>query len=328
MIANSLDNKGKGVICKVIPDADAPTDENGNRAEIIVDGRSITKRSNPGRAYEQFYNAASRDLSHKIRKQAGFENFHIDPTKLQVAKVLQDKEFVESAWTQILSFYKMIAPVLHQLLVDDPDHERHVGAVLRDKIYLLIPTDNPVNNLEAANELKGSEYCPHIGPVTYRDDAGNMVTTETKVLIGSQYFILLEKTGEDWSGVASARTNHYGVAAKLNNFDKHTSPGRQAPIRGLGESETRSFIAVVGPEETAALLDRSNSPTKHSHICENIIEAEFPTNIDSVVDESVVPMGTSRPVIFVNHMFACRGTELVYADDNDNGSMNNAGHQG
>lgn len=214
-----------------------------------------------------------------------------------------------------MAYYGIVAPLQREMMVNDPDHHSHVASVLRDGIYLYIPPDNPVNNLEMAKQLQRSEFCPHYGPVTYTDNAGRRVTTNGPVLIGSMYMILLEKTGEDWSSVASVKTQHFGVPAKLNNYDKQTSPGRQAPVRGLGESETRSFISTVGPEGTMELLDQSNNPETHREVTRSILKADHPSNIEHVVDRRKVPFGGSRPVGFVNHLLACRGLKFTHRPD-------------
>jgi len=304
---------GKGVDCKTLPDKDMPIDENGNRADVVIYGGSTVKRMNFGRMYEQFINAASRDLTHRLRKACGLEP-HLPPTAYQLTQ-LKGEQCIEWCWERLMAYYGIVAPLQLEMMKNDSDHHRHVASVLKDGIYLYIPPDNPVNNLAMAKALRDSEFCPHYGLVTYTDNAGHRVNTSGPVLIGSLYMILLEKTGEDWSSVASVKTQHFGVPAKLNNYDKQTSPGRQAPVRGLGESETRSFISTVGPEGTMELLDQSNNPETHREVTRSILQAKYPSNIEQVVDRKKVPFGGSRPVGFVNHLLACRGLKFVNGPD-------------
>jgi hypothetical protein len=325
-VTNQLD-KTKGVVCAVRNNEDMPTDEHGNRADAVIYGISTVKRMNFGRFYEQFINAASRDLLHRMREQAGLQP-KIKPTAYQLKQLESNEALIDDLWGQLMRYYEIVAPLQHDLLIDDPDHWRHVRSVLADEggyhdgIYLWVPPDNPVNNLAMAKALMESEFRPHYGPVTYRDNAGEMVTTVNPVLIGSLYMIMLEKTGEDWSGVASVKTNHFGVPAKLNNYDKQTSPGRQAPVRALGESETRSYISTVGAQATMELLDQSNNHATHSNAIENIIKAPKPTNIDKVVDRKKVPFGGSRPVALVRHVLNCRGIRFVYRSDHTDDNPN------
>lgn len=292
-----------------------PVDENGNRAEVVIYGGSTIKRMNIGRMYEQFLNAASRDLCHRLRKACGLDA-KLTPTTYQLAQ-LQDADTIEWCWEKLMAYYRIVAPLQYDMLMVDNDHRRHVCSVLKEGIFLYIPPDNPVNNLEMVKAIRDSEFCPHYGPVTYRDNAGKEVVTSGPVLIGSLYMILLEKTGDDWSGVASVKTQHFGVPAKLNNYDKQTAPGRQAPVRGLGESETRLFTTVVGPEATMELLDQSNNPESHRAATRSVLKAPHPSNIDRVVPRDTVPLGNSRPVGFVSHLLECRGLKFVYRQDQD-----------
>lgn len=309
---------GKGVDCKtVLKDEDMPTDENGNRTDVVIYGGGSIKRMNMGRFYEHYLNACSRDLTHRIRKAFGMDP-HTPPITMQLIQAKNNAEMVNWAWNKLLDYYQIVAPRQYALLCHDAEPERHaryVMEVLRAGIYLWIPPDNPVDNLEMAKCLMASEFAAHYGKVTYRDNAGRLVTTNQNVLIGSMYMILLEKTGDDWSGAASVKTQHFGVPAKLNASDKQTTPGRQAPVRGLGESETRSFVTYVGPEPTMELLDQSNNPQTHRAVVEAILNAPQPTNIDKVVDRQQIPFGGSRPVCLANHINMCRGIEFVYKPD-------------
>lgn len=305
---------GKGVACKVMPDDQMPRDANGNIAHLVVYGNARVKRMNMGGLYEQFINAASRDLTHRLRREAGLQP-KIPPTAYQLAQLREQPELLQRQFDTLMRYYEIVAPLQYDLLLNDPDPGRHVLRVLKDGVYLYIPPDNPVDNLEMAKALKESEFCPHYGPVTYVDANGQTVTTKDPVLIGSLYILLLEKTGEDWSGVASVKTNHFGVPAKLNNYDKHTSPGRQQTVRALGESESRSYVCTVGPWATMELLDQSNSPDSHKERVETILKAPKPANIERSVDRTKIPLGGSRPVALVNHLLNCRGVRFVYTPE-------------
>ena len=293
-----------------------PVDKNGNRADVIIYGGSTIKRTNFGRMYEHFINAASRDLLHRLRKAWGIDP-HMVPTRHQLNSVQDSDNFalVEWSWALLMGYYAIVAPLQYDMMETHPDTRQHIKSVLADGIYLYVPPNNPVDNLAMANALKNSEYCPDLGPVTYIDNAGREVTTEENVLIGGLYMILLEKTGEDWSGVASVKTQHFGVPAKLNNHDKQTTPGREAPVRGLGESETRSFVTVVGPKPTMELLDQSNNPESHREAVRTLLNARTPSAIEQIVNREKVPLGGSRPVGFVHHLLNCRGLKFTYRPD-------------
>lgn len=299
---------GKGVICDVWPTEDMPMDAEGNRAEIIMDGDSTIKRMNIGRLYEQYLNATSRHVSNVIRQMM------LDP---------KNKGPVDEAWLYLLGYYKIVSPRMYDLITG-PSYtntpRQHLDAVVKDGVYLYLPTDNPADSPTMIEELL--KYYPiNIGPVTYRGRSGNVVTTDTNILIGTLYIMLLEKTGGDWSGVSSSKLQHFGIPARLTKFDKHSLPGRAQPVRITGESEVRLLAATIGGEATAELLEMSNSPTMHKHVVANLLRAEQPSNIKSIIDRSIVPRGGSRSLVYVRHALECAGMMFYYTPDPE--SLNN-----
>jgi hypothetical protein len=289
---------GKGVICDVWDDADMPRDMMGNVAEIIMDAISTIKRMNLGRLYEQYINATSWYVSRRVREIMQTET----------------KETIQQAWDYLIGYYRICSPRMYEMLTGPSylsTQRYHVERVVAAGVYLYIPTDNPADSTEIIRQLLQFYPVP-IGPIQYRGRSGNMRTTKENIIIGSLYIMLLEKTGVDWSGVSSAKLQHFGIPARLTNRDKNSSPGRNQPVRLLGEDEVRLFSATVGPDTTAELLEMSNNPVTHKHIVTNILHAEHPTNIENIVDRTVVPRGNSRPLVFIRHMLQCGGMEFVY----------------
>lgn len=306
---------GKGVNCKTVDDECMPVDENGNRAQLVFYGGSTIRRMNFGRLYEQFFNAASRDLLHRLRAQAGLQP-KLKPTAHQVAMVVNNPSLVEPIYNTLMRYYEILAPLQFDILNQDPDPAHHVKHVLTDGIYLYMPVDNPINLRIASKTIMESEFCPHHGPVQYVDTEGNLTTTKKKVLIGDLYIMMLEKIGEDWSGVASVRVQQLGLPAKLNNQDKLGTPGREQPVRSMGESETRSYISNVGPMATMNLIDQTNNPASHRAVVESILRAPQPSNIAQAVDRRKTPYGGSRPVQLCEHLMECRGVRFRYRPAN------------
>ncbi|MBE0438177.1 MAG: hypothetical protein IBX57_00225 [Gammaproteobacteria bacterium] len=284
-------NKKKGVIVGVWPDEKMPVDRNGNRAEIIMDGDATIKRMNIGRLYEQWLNACSRDVTNRVRDMV--ENDH--------------KNGWQQAYDYLLGYYEICSPRMRALFDKYPKPKQHVEEILKDGVYLWLPTDNPRDSMEAIKMLKDGPYAPTFGPVTYAEG----VVTDRNVLIGSLYIMLLEKTGSDWSGVSSAKLQHFGIPARVSNSDKYSSPGRNQPVRILGESEVRLLNSVIGSDTTVDMLDQSNSPTTHKYIVNKILRSDQPTNIDVMVDRKEVPLGNARSNLFVKHIMECGGVKFV-----------------
>lgn len=268
-----------------------PVDSAGNRAEVIMDGDSTIKRMNIGRLYEQWINACSRDVSIRVQEH------------------IRQGGSVEEAWKYLLSYYYTVSPKMGDLMTS-PDYEgtpeQHVAEVVENGVFLWLPNDNPANPIEMVKILR-DYFPPTFGPVTY---AGGHVT-EQPVLIGSLYVIMLEKTGVDWSGTSSSKLQHFGIPARVSNADKHATPGRNQPVRILGEAEIRLLNAVVGSDVAADLLDQSNNPATHKAIVKELLMSEQPTNIEEILDRRDHPLGNSRSLLFVKHILECAGIEFV-----------------
>lgn len=307
---------GKGVVCGVMPWADMPVDEWGNRADVVIFGGSTMRRSNYGRLYEQGLGAAARDLVQRLRVEKGMDR-HETPTDAQLKAALADKAWLDYAFNELIEFYEIVAPSMPPILLDNPDPYQHVYHTLRDQYYLFTPVTDQVSLIEAVNKVINSRFCPNFGPVSYRGPNGQMVTTKDKVLSGYLYIMLLEKIGEDWSSVASVKTQPFGLPSKLNNADRASTPGRETAIRSCGESETRSYNSVVGPEATNELIDQTNNPMAHIAVINAILSAEKPTNIERAVDRDAIPFGNSRPVALLKHLLECRGLRLKYKPDSE-----------
>lgn len=308
----SLDG-GKGVFCRIVDESEMPIDENGNRAEVIIYGGSTMKRMNLGKAYEHFLNASMRDTIQRFRKELGLDP-HRQHKFADVSRAITTKEKHEELANRLLGFYEIASPLQFEMFNND-DKFDHVIHSIAEGIYLYFPPDNPVSSVEMARKLMASEYCPHYGKVTYVNNVGERVQTVSNALIGQLYFILLEKTAREWSGVASVKLQYLGIVSKLNNNDKLSTYGREQPVRTLGEAEVRGWDATVGTEAVVDLLDQSNQPATHRHIVGQLLRTDEPANIERIVDRKLIPYGGSRPVAMVNNVLQSMGVKFVYRPD-------------
>jgi hypothetical protein len=307
-------NTTKGVICKIAEPEEMPVDEAGNRADVVMDGYATVNRMNTGRSYEQYFNSASRDTSKNLRGMLGlFEKTpHI---KNAVENIYyENRPLFESAYKYLMDYYAILSPRMYKWLTQDVNEEQrieHIASIVKDGIYLYLPTDNEVEYSKAISEIE-KKYKPTYGPVTYIGNSGNKVTTKDPVRIGSVYFMLLEKTGDDWAAVASAKLQHFGIISTITRSDKHSSPVRNQPVRAIGESEGRIFASYAGQAAIAEMMDRNNNPQTHKSIVESILTAPVPTNIPKVTDRKKIPYGGSKPLAIVNHVLQCAGIKFVY----------------
>lgn len=310
---------GKGVICKKMPRALMPRDQWGNICDLAIFGGSTMRRSNYGRIYEHGFGAASRDLAQRLRVEAGLERHgKVDDRMLMDSEQFRDNAWIEYAFAELQDFYSIITVDMHEILQGHPDRRKYVGTVLKDGFsYIYSPVEDEVHLPRAMTQLINSRFCPNYSQVTYTDQAGNFRTTKDKVLIGPLYMMLLEKIGDDWSSVASVKTQQFGLPSKLNNSDRASTPGRETAIRAYGESETRSYNCTVGPVPTLEILDQTNNPQSHSAVIHSLLTAEYSSNIDRAVDRVAIPYGNSRPVNLFDHLLECCGLRLTYAESHN-----------
>lgn len=312
----------KGVICAIWEDEDMPKDADGNVAELIMDADGRVKRMNLGGLYEQYINAASRDVSKMVREMLGLPR-DLPRTELDKRRrtdivnrhfMQLDERIVREVYEYVLGYYQICSPRMVERALSPEfagGEVDHLKALCIDDVYLHMPTDNPPEPASILRSIK-EHYPPTYGPVTYRG-----VTTVNPILIGSMYIMVLEKTGVEWSGVASAKLQHFGIPARVTNMDKYAAPGRGQPVRMLGEAEIRLFNAVCGSDMSAELLDQSNNPGTHKAIANKILRSETPTNIPLVVDRKEIPLGNGRNLAYVNHILECGGIRFVRSDDNE-----------
>ncbi|BAW19249.1 putative DNA-directed RNA polymerase subunit beta [Ralstonia phage RP12] len=314
---------GKGVVVKIVPKEDMPVDAAGNRAHIVMDAGATVSRQNLGRLYEQAYNAASRDLVKEFCDLFGVAYPDIHGQKLTLADKMRVEEAFKNhhtdsranhAWDRFLSYIEIINMEMAEFYYDvarKGKRAEHMISLLEDGIYLFHPSNNDRELPDAVDAIM-KDYMPHMSRVTYRGNSGRMVTTKEPILIGECYFILLEKTGDDWTSVSSGKLQNFGILSHINNQDKHASPWRQQAIRAWGETETAIGTSYMGWLPMAEIIDRNNNIASHRMGVYTILRADKPTNIPVLVDRNKIPLGNAKPLELTKHLALCNGWEFAY----------------
>lgn len=295
-------------------------DEAGNRADMVMDGNSTVNRMNMGRLYEIYTKAAARDAAKFIREKIGIKQFD-HHSQVKVEEIFHsDRQLFDRCYAYLMGFYSIITPRMFKWLNDEAtDQEKinHLASVVRTHIYLYIPLENEVEQTEVVKQLQ-IHYKPTYGPVTYVGNSGQKVTTVDPVRIGSMYIMLLEKTAEnDLSAVSSAKLQHFAVLSQLTKTDKYLQPTRNQPVKGVGESEERIIASYAGETAIAEMMDRNNTPVVHKEIVWNVLDAQKPTDIKSVVNRNQTPVGGSKPLNIVDHALLCAGVRFVFHGDSE-----------
>lgn len=306
--------KDKGVIVKIAKPEEMPIDQDGNRADIVMDANSTVSRMNIGRLYEHYFNAASRDTTKKILEMLDFQA----KDKHLYSKVLNlfdnDRLKFDNVYNYLMGYYSIVSPKMFNFYtkeISDQDKFNHLYSVCKDGIYLFIPVDNEPQTDDIVRKLE-KHYKPTYGPVSYVGTSGKRVTTKSPVRISTLYMMLLEKIGDDWAAVSSGKLQHFGILSQLTKSDKYSQPTRNQAVRAIGETEARIFVSYCGQKLAAELMDRNNNPVTHKATVWNILDSKYPTDIGYVIDRSQIKLGGAKPIQLVNHILQTGGIKLNY----------------
>ncbi len=311
---------GKGVVCKIAEPHEMPVDSDGNRADLIMDRASTVNRMNPGRLYEQYLGCACRDIMKSIKGKmydgADYSKMEMEDL-IEYIKSNHYHHFQEHIGT-VLKFYGIVSPKQFEFYSGLPEPEllKHFCSVLKKGIYLYFPPDNPVNTIEVVKEIEKSFDLTY-GPVSYIGYSGKLCVTKRPIRIGPMYFLLLEKIGDDWSSLSSGKLQHFGILSPVIKSEKYSYPWRNTGVRTIGETEGRLFVSYCGPKALSEMMDRSNSPMTHRNVVYNILSADKPGNIEYAVDRNLIPLGNSKPLQLMNHIFFCNGFRYVWEPEDN-----------
>jgi hypothetical protein len=310
-----MDNRGKGVICSIVEPETMPVDAAGNRADIIMDPNSTVNRMNPGRLYEQYLGAACRDIQSQIKQAILFQDDILRMDIEQLINYILENHYNDFKihFNTLLKFYGIVSPKQYSFYTACPENEQieHFCNVLKNWIYLYFPPDNPVDMPTMLKQIEAN-FSLVYGPVRYIGNSGVPSITEYPIRIGPVYFMLLEKIGDDWSGMASGKLQHFGILSPVIKAEKYSYPWRNTAVRTIGETEGRLYNSYCGPKALAEMIDRSNSPMTHKNVVYNILSAPTPGNIQNVVDRSILPYGNTKPLQLMEHLFMCNGFKYVW----------------
>lgn len=303
----------KGVICHVAEPEEMPVDQNGTRADIIMDANSTFARMNIGRLYEHYFSAAAIEVSKNVRSYLDISKMPAPQAYKEIKRL--DKNLVHQVYNYLMGFYELISQKQYEFFMSLSEDEKyeHLASVIESGSYIFYPTDNQKDMVDVVRQIeKHPEYKPLYGPVSYVGFSGRKTVTEEPVRIAPLYMMVLEKITDDWSAVSSGKLQHFGILSPMTKSEKYAYPFRNSPVRTIGETEGRIFAGYCGREGIAEMMDRSNSPTTHRHIVMSILKADKPMNIEKAVDRTLVPLGNSKPLQLVRHISVTSGWKTVY----------------
>lgn len=299
----------KGVIVQVRKNEDMPyTIVNGEKitADIIMDPASLVSRMNVGRLYEQYFNAISRKTQYEIRKAMG---------GIKDMDTYSKKE-LDTGWKILLGLLEIIGTeqyVEYSKVSDINIKKQILNECLTEEVYILYKVSSPKRPYQIVLEVKGTIYEPEINHVHIPTPNGEIVT-KNKILIAPTYNIMLSKIGDTYLSVAGAKLNHFGFPIGVSSATRDDLPYRSSPTKTLSETETRLYLSYVGREAIAELKSRANNIDVHRELYNNILNADIPTNIDTLYDRDKYGYTQDASMELINNIFNSAGIDIVSMD--------------
>lgn len=302
---------GKSVITHVFEPHEMPVAKNGLRADVITDGAATFNRMNNGRLYEQYLNSIKYDLENELMGYFGIQRG--DSVSTIRSKIRDHHQHLSHALQRLNRYHDLVSPKQGEWMRSlTPEKQfNYLVDCLAECIIDYHPTETERDLVSMVDDLN-REYPSCFDKVQFTDENGNITESVDKIRIGSVYMMLLEKIGNDWSSIATSKTQHNGIISFTAPKDKHASPTKQQATRVLGESEIRVVAAYAGGDFAIEMHDRSNALSTRKAIVKNILNADKPTDIDSIVDREVYPLGYSKPLQLTTHIMNSAGYELAY----------------
>lgn len=287
-----------------------PIDEDGNRADIVLDDASTISRMNLGRLYEHYLGAAARDITKEVRRQLGIADVTIsegflsgmDPAALQVA------------YSFLMGFYQIVCTKQYEFFnnqITEDEKLEHLLDTINDGVYIYFPIENDKDSPDIVKAIE-AYHRPTYGKISYVGNSGKRSISNRNVRIAPLYMMLLEKIADDWSSVSSGKLHHFGVLAPMTKSEKYSYPFRQSPVRTIGETEARIYAGYCGREAIAESMDRSNNPLAQRNAIWNILNSDKPTDIDVIVNRDYIKLGGNKPLQLVKHVLLAAGISVAY----------------
>lgn len=297
-----------------------PVRPDGVRADMIIDPGPVFHRMNIGQQYEQYFAGAAYDVTVRIAEWLGIipdkmaHSFQNRP-QLTIEDVLEiDEEKFTQCYDYLMDFYRCFNDIQPDFFSKLPRHEQaeHIADIINEgTCRIFLPVDNKKLPHKIVPEI-AKKFAPTKTTVKYVDLSGNVVETKRPVRIAPVYMFLLDKLASEWSATSTARLQHFGILSSVTKSEKFAYPYRNSPTRLSGETESRIFACYTGAESIAEMFDRTNNPITRRNVYWKLLTTPNPSKIERIVDRNEIPLGASRPIQIVNHIFMCAGFKPEY----------------
>lgn len=303
----------KGVICEVRPDDQMPFDDFGNRVDVIAGASAETiSRMNIGRTYESYLGAFARD-----NRQRLIDMLINEKGKYYLENLNQND--YNNIRIFLRNIYSLVNPDMVEFIDTRTDEglEEHVHEVLEDWMYLFYPPNNKYRILNVIRAIEKSPFRPNYGKLNIPVEDGRVLRTKKNIRVGRMYYMLLDRTGRDFSAVSSAKVNNYMLPTKGGEFEKYKYPHNLTPVTNLSETEMRFLMSFCSPVMQAEMVDLPLNPTSHKQLVGHILSSPLMVDPNFEIDRTLNPYGGSKPVEMLKHIMLASGVRFKYIQEDN-----------
>lgn len=312
----TCENGGKGVICRIEEPENMPVDSDGNRVDIITGPDSVPGRMNLGRLHSPYFAAAARDVRKAMLETIGYDrNFKGCMSLRELGKIPLDS--LNKAVDIMLSYYEITSPMSYKEFTEHlTDEEKYtwVLGIFNDMLYTYMPLDDPESLDEKIAKIE-NKFNLTYGPVEYVGHSGKKVKTTNKVRIAPIPIMLLDKIADSTLVTSIGKHSNFGILSTRVHADKYRRPYTDSPVRVVGETEGRLYVAYAGRLFIAELMDRNGNIAAQREVARNLLAAEMPSSVNKLVSRQKIPFGNARPIQIIEQFFLCAGVEPVYVEE-------------
>ena len=291
---------GKGIVATVIPDDQMPIDANGLRAELLIDPKTTPSRMNLGSKYEGYMMSVVQIAGRTIKEM-------ID-SKPQ--RTLQEKaEHCQDVFQYIVDLVKIIRPEDYDkyMSLNKRAIVKTIISIYNTGFHATYSIDDDKTAKEVCLDLMASKYALKEDYVMIPTGDGKMVKSYGKAYVETQYIFLPNKDATSWLSVASAYLNVKSVPVAPSRQQRDKLPWNATPVKIVSETEGRFIPYYCGPSAIAELRDRALNNDTLLEIYKNILEADNPTSVDSLVDREKIPLGNENVLKLTESLFSTMG---------------------
>lgn len=272
-------------------------------ADVIMDPSSLVSRMNVGRIYEQYFNAMSRKTQFEIKQAMG---------GVKPIDQYSNKD-IDNGWNVLLGLLKLIGTEQYTDYAKITDIETKkiiLKECIEEEVYILYRVSSERRPYQVVLDSKGTIYEPTITNISIPTPEGVKISKE-RIMIAPIYTILLCKTADSFLSVAGAKLNHFGFPIGVGSATRDYLPWRASPTKILSETECRLYNSYVSRKAIAELKNRANNIDVHKDIYRNILNADNPTNIDTVYDRDINGYPEDSAMELINNIFNSSGIEII-----------------